>query len=140
MKIKVSEATPLQLNWLVATCEGYTDLRRNPHRFNDDLIMTPPRAAHGPVWFVDLAYSTDWSQAGPIIEREGINTFKHNKLDDREPDRWCAHKVVPRPNLEGGFNMVAVAPDGPTPLVAAMRCYVASKLGDAVEIPEELTS
>jgi hypothetical protein len=28
---------------------------------------------------------------------------------------------------------------GPTPLIAAMRCYVASKLGDAVEIPEELT-
>jgi len=27
---------------------------------------------------------------------------------------------------------------GPTPLIAAMRCYVASKLGDEVEIPEEL--
>lgn len=27
---------------------------------------------------------------------------------------------------------------GPTPLIAAMRCYVASKLGDEVEVPEEL--
>ena len=27
---------------------------------------------------------------------------------------------------------------GPTPLVAAMRCYVASRLGDEVEISEEL--
>ncbi len=27
---------------------------------------------------------------------------------------------------------------GPTPLIAAMRCYVASKLGDEIEIPEEL--
>lgn len=27
---------------------------------------------------------------------------------------------------------------GPTPLIAAMRCYVASKLGDNVEIPEKL--
>jgi hypothetical protein len=27
---------------------------------------------------------------------------------------------------------------GPTPLVAAMRCYVASKLGDEVEVPDEL--
>jgi len=26
-----------------------------------------------------------------------------------------------------------------TPLIAAMRCYVASKLGDTVEIPKELT-
>jgi hypothetical protein len=27
---------------------------------------------------------------------------------------------------------------GPTPLIAAMRCYVASQLGDEVEVPEEL--
>lgn len=26
----------------------------------------------------------------------------------------------------------------PPPLIAAMRCYVASKLGDEVDIPEEL--
>lgn len=26
----------------------------------------------------------------------------------------------------------------PTPLIAAMHCYVANKLGDEVEIPEEL--
>jgi len=28
--------------------------------------------------------------------------------------------------------------EGFTPLIAAMRCYVASKLGDEVEIPEGL--
>lgn len=27
---------------------------------------------------------------------------------------------------------------GPTPLIAAMRCYVASNLGEEVEIPEEV--
>jgi hypothetical protein len=27
---------------------------------------------------------------------------------------------------------------GPTPLIAAMRCYVASRLGDEVDVPEEL--
>ena len=27
---------------------------------------------------------------------------------------------------------------GPTPLIAAMRCYVASKLGDEVNVPEDL--
>ena len=27
---------------------------------------------------------------------------------------------------------------GPTPLIAAMRCYVASQLGDEVEIPGEI--
>lgn len=29
---------------------------------------------------------------------------------------------------------------GPTRLIAAMRCYVASKLGDEVEVPEGLQS
>jgi hypothetical protein len=28
--------------------------------------------------------------------------------------------------------------EGPTPLVAAMRCYVASKMGDEVDVPEDL--
>jgi hypothetical protein len=27
---------------------------------------------------------------------------------------------------------------GPTPLIAAMRCYVASKMGDEVDVPDEL--
>ena len=27
---------------------------------------------------------------------------------------------------------------GPTPLIAAMRCFVASHLGDEVNVPEEL--
>jgi hypothetical protein len=27
---------------------------------------------------------------------------------------------------------------GPTPLIAAMRCFVSSRLGDEVEIPKEL--
>ena len=27
---------------------------------------------------------------------------------------------------------------GPTALIAAMRCYVASKLGEEVDVPEEL--
>jgi len=27
---------------------------------------------------------------------------------------------------------------GPTPLIAAMRCYVASKMGDEIDVPTEL--
>jgi len=67
--------------------------------------------------------STDWAQGGPIIERERIEIGAHG-------DQWRA--VM---HLEAG-SMFA---DGSTPLIASMRCYVASKLGDTVEIPEELT-
>ena len=69
-------------------------------------------------------YSTDWAQGGPIIEREGINL---RALSGAlwEAETWSA---------EGGQYLL----DGPTPLIAAMRCYVASVLGDEVEVPNEL--
>jgi hypothetical protein len=71
-------------------------------------------------------YSTDWALAGPIIEREGITVAP----DDVAP--WCA--FIDRGTAED------VIYSGTTPLIAAMRCYVASKLGDEVEVPEELLS
>jgi hypothetical protein len=64
-------------------------------------------------------YSTDWAQGGPIIEREGIAVGKS----------WESWKA---------FTDTSTG-EGPTPLIAAMRCYVASKLGDTVNIPKELT-
>ena len=67
----------------------------------------------------DESRSTNWAQGGPIIEREMI-------------DLKCL------PTKQGGFIWRTACADGPTPLIAAMRCYVASKLGDEVEIPEEL--
>ena len=57
--------------------------------------------------------STDWAQGGPIIEREKIALFLNGN------DEWAA--------TDGIKNSV-----GDTPLIAAMRCYVASKLGDEI--------
>ena len=60
-----------------------------------------------------------WEQGGPIIERE------HIELEWSGQD-WIA--VIRADEEFFGF----------TPLIAAMRCYVASKLGEEVEIPEEV--
>jgi hypothetical protein len=68
-------------------------------------------------------YSTDWAQGGPIIEREGIC------VDLLLNGQWIAASR----KVEG-----ATMYCGPTPLIAAMRCYVASKLGDNIDIPDEL--
>jgi hypothetical protein len=64
-------------------------------------------------------YSTDWAQGGPIIERERIT-------------------VIAMPNGTWATSSPYHSFHHPTPLIAAMRCYVASKLGDEVELPEEL--
>jgi hypothetical protein len=61
-------------------------------------------------------YSTDWAQGGPIIEREQIAVYLNGE------DGWTG---------EDGWKRAT----GPTPLIAAMRCYVAIKFGDEVEIP-----
>lgn len=74
---------------------------------------------HGPAW---TQYSTDWAQGGPIIERQKIEIF----IRDEE---WFAHSSFSTPE---DF-------PGPTPLIAAMRCYVASWLGDEVDVPKELS-
>jgi hypothetical protein len=70
-------------------------------------------------------YSSRWDMAGPIIERERIE-FKYTGTA-MEFVAW----------LNGGLSTKHDC-YGPTPLIAAMRCYVASRLGDEVEIPEEL--
>ena len=67
---------------------------------------------------VDFRPSTNWAQGGPIIEREGIAIYLYG---DGE---WQAV-------LEKEY-------EGPTPLIASMRCYVASKLGEEVEVHDAL--
>ena len=125
--MKTSELTGLTLDWAVAKCEGFSDLRRNPHKFGNAWIMTPPRAEYGPVEISGYAFSADWSQGGPIIERE-IAVIRKGE----QSAIWFASIM--------DASMDYMTYEGPTPLIAAMRCYVASKLGDEVEIPEELQS
>lgn len=109
MKTKTSELSGAALDWAVAqallTDEGYRDRGLMVHRIGYGQPM--PR------------FSTDWSQGGPIIEREFIAI-------EGDPNEWRA-----RLWLDGqDYNT-----EGPTPLIAAMRCYVASKLGDEVDVP-----
>jgi hypothetical protein len=116
MKIKTSELTGAALNWAVALCEGWQPERVSDDRgeywwfFKDSRGMNPKH--YHP--------SSHWGIGGAIIEREGISLYLYGDSE------WDAHI--------GGKEYLAT-----TPLVAAMRCYVASKLGDEVEIPEEVT-
>jgi hypothetical protein len=115
MKIKTAELTDAALNWAVAMCEGwqYTTARDNTGQY-------PWLVKHGKdIDPKQYRPSSNWMQGGPIIEQERIC------LIDQGGDYWQA---------QCGWKEAF----GDTPLVAAMRCYVASKLGDDVEIPEGL--
>ena len=124
--MKTSELTGAALDWAVAKTEGATD-------FWFDTVATywvkldgKDRALrYG--WAQSYLPSTEWAHGGPIIEREEL-TLSHSPYDHvfyRRTRPWCAEK-------QGRMEY------GPTPLIAAMRCYVASKLGDEIELPEEL--
>lgn len=135
-KIKVSEATNLQLDWLVAKCEGAKGLRMHTYAGIDP---GPPVLVvdweHGWTALVDTNYTTDWSQGGPIIERERIKVAPNlNQTWHGQIRHTQSHPLVAHPVLAGWTNK-----HGPTPLIAAMRCYVTSKLGETVAVPEELT-
>lgn len=153
MKIRTSELIDAALDWAVAKCEGI-ESRNNwqvffiPHEAESDDPLTFICHADNPVHGVEQcedAYpdctvvdyeevpsyspSTNWAQGGPIVERIKGLEFKH--WLESEPESCCEVHIH---NYEGDW--VAF---GPTPLVAAMRCRVTSKLGDEVDVPEELT-
>ena len=81
-----------------------------------------------------FAPSVDWPQGGPIIERERINLL--------ETAKWPTPGVPPQQwrwtaSLEGDtsyYGFEGKRQEGPTPLIAAMRAYVASKFGE--EVPD----
>jgi len=110
--MKTSELTGAALDWAVCKAGGGA---------KDIVIWREGHSMH------DMYhYSTDWSQGGPIIEREQISTcwegttWVATLFNKNCGETWYGHQY------------------GPTPLIAAMRCYVASKLGDNIDIPEEL--
>lgn len=76
---------------------------------------------------------TGWSMCGPIIEREGISTAPYEITTEGglSFEGWWARSLHAQLHDNDGMF-------GPTPLIAAMRCYVASRLGDEVDVPEEL--
>ena len=110
--MKTSELTGAALDWAVAKCEG-----------NDGVWYASDKDP------VDFTPSTNWAHGGEIIEREWLDVTPWPNESD-EDRRWQCVQYDTH-----GY----VSSFGFTPLVAAMRCYVASQLGDEIELPEELT-
>ena len=110
--MKTNELTGAALDWAVAKCEGLNPVIRGGNVYTEIMRWTCP--------------SSDWAQGGPIIEREKIDIL----VEQQDLKIWAA-EIYHSPK---GY----IRKQGISPLQAAMRCYVAFKLGDTVEIPKEL--
>jgi hypothetical protein len=114
MKIKSNNLVGPALDWAVAKCENKAVRISKPYAEEPPMVLFDSATEYHP--------STNWAQGGPIIERERI------AVDYSEGNQWCAADYA------GKSPCMAAA----TPLIAAMRCYVASRLGEEVDVPEEL--
>lgn len=111
--MKTAELAGMALNFAVAVAEGWED-------FDEDDNGFTWHREKGSAWLTLETFrpSELWGQGGPIIERERISVDAMYDAGD-----WVASLEHTK-----GFS-------GPSPLIAAMRCYVARKLGDDVDIP-----
>ncbi|MDN7901457.1 DUF2591 family protein [Burkholderia cepacia] len=138
--VKVQDLAGVRLDWAVAKALG-CELVSAHHNFrqiakgawseekiteqlgkmtNEQVIINPMSGNAEPL----PAFSTGWLSAGPIIERERIST--NYDASGRWSQGWRA------------FSNRAPIMLGETLLVAAMRSYVASKLGEEVAVPANL--
>lgn len=128
--MKTSELSGAALDWAVAKCVDDGDIifiGRQAFTYCDPTTNDGmSRVLFSPAY--------NWFQGGPIIEREKI------KVAPNLNGTWLGqirhekdHPRVAQKVLTGWTNQ-----HGPSPLIAAMRCYVASKLGDDVAIPKEI--
>ena len=140
-EIKTAELTGPALDWAVARAKGipaeelyvqnWGSAGKSLYRRNrDEDGKLDGTYTTGP----DMLFSRKWEAGGPIIEREKIRISPNlNRTWSAQIRHTTTHPLVAHPVLAGWTNK-----HGPTPLIAAMRCYVAAKMGDTIEIPKEL--
>lgn len=157
MKVKTSDLNGLALRYCVAKCEGYkvgvltpeeqwekfiegassTELEKYAEVLSEmrDGFRTELCKIHmdGYKSAVDARawrFDEDWGIGGPIIEREELG-LQRNAPCSRGRE-WEASPSITAKGAGGKWGY------GPTPLIAAMRAFVASRLGEEVEIPDQL--
>jgi hypothetical protein len=119
MKHKTAELDGPLLDAAVAKAEGFTEFWWSESR--GCFVYQA-----GPQHHLSLPSMKEWGNAGPLIERERIiwNSFVSGE--------WEALALA-APGLVERIDKGKMR--GPTPLIAAMRAYVASKFGEEVELP-----
>ena len=123
VKVVVAVLQDVTLDWAVAKADGL----RGENGWSALEIFRAARVSGS------HRYSTDWAHAGPIIAENRISILARSI--NGESDWWASADPYDGDNEDDRIGYEAS-----DPLTAAMRCFVASKLGDEVDIPAELVT
>ena len=127
MKIKTSELTDAALDWASAKADDNLHPKGDVRLLDGKVFTIEAGDYERSDRWQRYSPSTSWAQGGPIIDhmvREGL--------------RLTGYKSLPTDPTSCQAQIGNIVTGGPTPLIAAMRCYVASKLGATVDIPQGL--
>jgi hypothetical protein len=126
----VGELLGGSLDLAVALAEGKQFVSEFPgFSVNRDIVWAVWVNKNGNVLrrqWTNYSPSTNWEQGGAIIEKHGIAIVRNHVASLGVEEEWRAHIS----------DSELYAQSGPTLLIAAMRCFVASKLGFVIELPE----
>ena len=125
--MKVVDAIGAQLDWMVAKADDNLHPKGDVRLLDGKVFTIEAGDYERSDRWQRYSPSTVWAQGGPIIDhmvREGL--------------RLTGYKSLPTDPTSCQAQIGNIVTGGPTPLIAAMRCFCCSKLGDVVDIPEEL--
>lgn len=153
MKIKTCELSGAALDWAVAKCIAnvHEDAMLNGTTMTgwwiSNLFIDPNHWVRSD----EFNPSTNWAQAGPLIEENCITVVcAEGEYSSRlrgyktywvaEIGKHCAETVYWSQGDDWGehYQISCLSIEGDAPLIAAMRCLVQVKLGDEVEIPDQI--
>lgn len=128
VEVKTAKLIGRALDWAVAK-SGAVTVEDNDLLFDE---RSRP-VVGGAVFSIPYRPSTNWAQGGPLIEKFHVQTSYNGRgFSTESGEYWCAYACKDSGQEEhpsGG---------GGTPLIAICRAIVQFKMGDTIQVPEEL--
>lgn len=138
VEMNVSELSGVALDWAVAEAVGLKTVVCSPGQYRHDIKggihCSTSYGCHfgAPSLFGidpnEYSPSTDWSQGGPLIEKHNLSLLP--QIGGAYYAQWAV------PNMDDYEEAELVAPSA---LLAICRAVVSKELGQAVQIPAELS-
>ena len=133
IEVKTADLVGAALDWAVAKSTDFSVQVKPWGEFSNASTGHKIKARGFRVWYEfdgdleEWTPSADWAQGGPLIESNQIE-LGWNGIDGKSMWWMARHQELAAQQI------------GDTPLIAAMRAIVSSKIGDTVSVPAELVT